>query len=114
MQESPVQYRLVTATDSAELDAAVNELLGRGWTLHEGPSVAVAPASEGADPTAASLHYAQAMTLTAPTQAAEAAEARAEVGELLERVGVSELAVPQPPTAAPAAQASGSPSERTS
>ena len=91
-----MQYRLLTAAAATELDAAVNELLQRGWMLYEGPLMCVAPPAEATPSAYAEMHFAQAMTLSSSTPAAEAQE---EVGELLERIGVSELAAPNPPAA---------------
>lgn len=91
-----MQYRLLTAASAAELDAVVNELLKLGWMLCEGPLMCAAPPTP--TPTTSSeshgMHFAQAMTLSLPTPAAEAQE---EVGELLERIGVSEFSALNPP-----------------
>ncbi|MBC7939296.1 MAG: DUF1737 domain-containing protein [Chitinophagaceae bacterium] len=91
-----MQYRLLTAAAAAELDAAVNDLLQRGWVLYEGPVMYAAPPAETTPSAYSEMHFAQAMTLSSSTPAAEAQE---EVGELLERIGVSELAAPNPPAA---------------
>lgn len=93
-----MQYRLLTAASAAELDAVVNELLKLGWMLYEGPLMCAAPPTPTPTPTTSSeshgMHFAQAMTLSSPTPAAEAQE---EVGELLERIGVSEFSALNPP-----------------
>lgn len=81
-----MHYRLLTASTAAELDAIVNELLNRGWMLYEGPLMFAAPTAPTTSAESHGMHFAQAMTLSSPTPAAEAQE---EVGELFERIGVS-------------------------
>jgi hypothetical protein len=94
LAEATMQYRLLTAASAAELDAVVNELLKLGWMLYEGPLMCAAPPTPTTSSESHGMHFAQAMTLSSPTPAAEAQE---EVGELLERIGVSEFSALNPP-----------------
>ncbi len=80
-----MEYRLVSAASTAELDRAVNELLQQGWLLYDGPLACAAVQPVPAE--GATWLFAQAMTRVAGTTAAQV---EAEVGELLERVGGTE------------------------